>query len=383
MVMSQVLASPLGQLKPYCETEEGSLCPLLCFMSFSLCPQDWRHLPLSFFSRCLLSSTTTHLNTYTSFTMASVPEPLADPLAPSEGAAVPPDHPEVKIEPVPLAGMAAPLEPAPLEQQQLVYPQLVNPAPSQQNTHPVKDVALSLVHLQKNAPIDGESEAHAILGVPELTPILPNEHTNIDATIHIDSIDGAKRLKTTATKYTMKPRDPKRDTSIPFEEMQRLMRVYGKNHYNTEQMFFFPSNVNETSLRHHSITGPIKCLRNRTPKESGKDLKQESIKRKFYRWFPDFDSRFERTPEGWYKPRHGHEEEMQYRAEMRKQDQDELVKKRNDKRSSRKARESICHVDVTAQVDVPEAAGQAIPELGGVAQEVAVQETAAPRIEMI
>ncbi|KAL7514637.1 hypothetical protein ACHAXN_011969 [Cyclotella atomus] len=287
--------------------------------------------------------------------MASVPEPLADPLAPSEGAAVPPDHPEVKIEPVPLAGMAAQLEPAPLEQQQLVYPQLVNPAPSQQNTHPVKDVALSLVHLQKNAPIDGESEAHAILGVPELTPILPNEHTNIDATIHIDSIDGAKRLKTTATKYTMKPRDPKRDTSIPFEEMQRLMRVYG----------------------------PIKCLRNRTPKESGKDLKQESIKRKFYRWFPDFDSRFERTPGGWYKPRHGHEEEMQYRAEMRKQDQDELVKKRNDKRSSRKARESICHVDVTAQVDVPEAAGQAIPELGGVAQEVAVQETAAPRIEMI
>lgn len=67
----------------------------------------------------------------------------------------------------------------------------------------------------------------------------------------------------TGKQYSMKPRDPKRDTSISFEEMQRLMRVYG----------------------------PIKCLRNRTPKETGKALKIDSVKRKFYRWFPDFDSR--------------------------------------------------------------------------------------------
>ena len=50
--------------------------------------------------------------------------------------------------------------------------------------------------------------------------------------------------------------------------------------------------------------------------------------------------RFERTPEGWYKPKYGHEEEMQYRADMRKKDQDELVKKRNTKRAGRKAKEA-------------------------------------------
>lgn len=161
---------------------------------------------------------------------ASVHPPLADPLAPSEGAAVPPEHPQVKIEPVPLAEMAVPLVPAPPEQQQsVVYPQLVNPAPSQPTTHHVEVVALSLVNLQKNNPTDEEPEAQAVAGIPQLPSVFPNEHTN-DTTIHINSIDGAKRLKSTATKYTMKPKDPKRDTSIPFEEMQRLMRVYGKKH---------------------------------------------------------------------------------------------------------------------------------------------------------
>lgn len=44
--------------------------------------------------------------------------------------------------------------------------------------------------------------------------------------------------------------------------------------------------------------------------------------------FPDLDERFERTPEGMYEPKVGHEEELKYREMMRKQDQDKLVKKR-------------------------------------------------------
>lgn len=113
----------------------------------------------------------------------------------------------------------------------------------------------------------------------------------------------------TSAKYNVKARDPKRDTSVPFDEMKRLMRVYGS----------------------------LKCLRNRTPVDSGRaPAKMESIKRKFYRWFPDLEDRFVRTPEGWYNPRAGHEEEMRYREAMRKKDQDSLVRKRNSRRSSSK-----------------------------------------------
>ena len=127
-----------------------------------------------------------------------------------------------------------------------------------------------------------------------------------------------KASKTTSqTKYNKKPKDPKRDTSVPFDEMKRLMRVYGS----------------------------LKCLRNRAPKGGGVDsqstAKAESIKRKFYRWFPDLDERFVRTEDGWYVPIAGHEEEMAYRERMRKGDQDSLIKKRNDKRSSKKYQQKI------------------------------------------
>jgi hypothetical protein len=105
-------------------------------------------------------------------------------------------------------------------------------------------------------------------------------------------------------KYNIKPKDPKKETAISFDEMKRLMRVYGS----------------------------LKCLRNRTPKDSGKTVKLESIKRKFYRWFPDFEERFEKSPEGWYQPKLGHEHEMRYREEMRRHDQQLLVKKRNSRR---------------------------------------------------
>ena len=98
----------------------------------------------------------------------------------------------------------------------------------------------------------------------------------------------------------------KRDPRVSFEEMKRLMRVYG----------------------------PTKCLRNRTPKESGKCTKILSVKRKFYRWFPDFHQRFDLQPGNWYKPKIGHEMEMKYREELRTKDQAVLAAKRIAKKNS-------------------------------------------------
>jgi len=101
----------------------------------------------------------------------------------------------------------------------------------------------------------------------------------------------------------------KRDPRVSFEEMKRVMRVYG----------------------------PIKCLRNRTPKDSGKITKVLSVKRKFYRWFPDFHERFELQPGNWYKPRIGHEMEMKYRENLRTKDQVFLAAKRvSSKKNSNK-----------------------------------------------
>ncbi|KAL9181625.1 hypothetical protein ACHAXT_010430 [Thalassiosira profunda] len=123
----------------------------------------------------------------------------------------------------------------------------------------------------------------------------------------------APAKKGTTSKHALKgkSRDPRRDTSVPFDEMKRLMRVYGS----------------------------LKCLRNRTSSASDKaaSVKPESVKRKFYRWFPDLDERFERT-EG---AKAGHEAEMAYREGMRKADQESLVKKRNSKRASGKLAKEV------------------------------------------
>ena len=96
---------------------------------------------------------------------------------------------------------------------------------------------------------------------------------------------------------------PMQNGSVSIEEMVRLMRVYG----------------------------PIKCIRNRNTKDSG-ITKVMSVKRKFYRWFPDFEERFERTPDGWYRPKCGHEEEMKYRVAMRNKDEVGLAMKRAENR---------------------------------------------------
>lgn len=97
----------------------------------------------------------------------------------------------------------------------------------------------------------------------------------------------------------------KTDRSVPFAEMQRLMRVYGS----------------------------IKCHRKRNngPEEN---MKIDSVKRKFYRWFPDFEEKFEKDPEASaggnvvYRPKAGHEAEIRYREEMRRLDGEVLCKKR-------------------------------------------------------
>lgn len=79
------------------------------------------------------------------------------------------------------------------------------------------------------------------------------------------------------------------------------------------------------------VYGPIKSIRARTS-DKQPPAKVTSIKRKFYRWFPDFDARFVQTPKGWYTPKIGHEAEMKYRAEMREEDEMSLIALRAEKR---------------------------------------------------
>ena len=121
--------------------------------------------------------------------------------------------------------------------------------------------------------------------------------------------------KKKSRKNNMKPKDTRRHTSISFDEMCRLMRVYGS----------------------------LKCLRNRTTTkaknsnnnvEECNSIKIDSTKRKFYRWFPDLDERFVRNSEtGCYEPKAGHVNEMAYRESMRMSDQNKLVMKRLNGRS--------------------------------------------------
>mmetsp|Transcript_34756 Transcript_34756/g.74030 ORF Transcript_34756/g.74030 Transcript_34756/m.74030 type:complete len:181 (+) Transcript_34756:133-675(+) len=160
------------------------------------------------------------------------------------------------------------------------YPQLLHYSPGVEDA----DAALSLCALG-GCPILPNRNTPTIAGVQSSTFV---------AIIDDSDISAAKR------KYTKKPRDPKRDTSVSFQEMNRLMRVYG----------------------------PIKCLRNRSSKESGKTVKPESIRRKFYRWFPDFNERFVKTSDGWFKPQAGHQQEMRYREELRKKDKELLMAKK-------------------------------------------------------
>ena len=98
---------------------------------------------------------------------------------------------------------------------------------------------------------------------------------------------------------------------VPFEEMTRLMAEYG----------------------------PIKTQRKSKccPDECGTagNAKTDSIRRKFYRWFPDFEERFIRNCDGLtYRPKAGHDEEVEYRRTMREMDKQSLVHKRKIGRGS-------------------------------------------------
>ncbi|KAL7547945.1 hypothetical protein ACHAWF_011214 [Thalassiosira exigua] len=174
------------------------------------------------------------------------------------------------------------------------------------------DAALSLCALSIKSPSPPVGDSYEVAIVTPTPGSSPTAHNKTPAP-HLRLLTGncqgseqkmVTSTTTTSRKNSMKPKDPRRDTCISFEEMKRLMRVYG----------------------------PIKALRNRASKELGRAAKPESIRRKFYRWFPDFHERFAKTTVGWYAPKAGHEEEMRYREAMRKRDQELLVKKRNDKR---------------------------------------------------
>lgn len=94
--------------------------------------------------------------------------------------------------------------------------------------------------------------------------------------------------------------------SVSFPEMIRLMNTYGS----------------------------IKCLRNRQKnvEDNINNTKSDSVRRKFYRWFPDLDERFKRDNEGIYHPKYGHEFEINHRELMRKLDGELLAAKRTGSR---------------------------------------------------
>jgi hypothetical protein len=113
----------------------------------------------------------------------------------------------------------------------------------------------------------------------------------------VPSVDPqCSRPEKTKRKYRTK------DQSVPLKEMQRLMKEYG----------------------------PIVVPRNFKPPD---DVQTESLKRKFYRWFPDLEERFVASADGLtYTPKAGHYEEVAYRCAMRKKSQRALVQNRNNSR---------------------------------------------------
>ena len=86
------------------------------------------------------------------------------------------------------------------------------------------------------------------------------------------------------------------------------------------------------------VYGALTAVRNRGGAKKSKSsndketkqcpVKKESIKRKFYRWLPDLEERFYRDENGQYQPIHGHEQEVQYRKEMREKSFASVAKKR-------------------------------------------------------
>lgn len=152
----------------------------------------------------------------------------------------------------------------------------------------------------------------------EPAPVIANLDQEFQANVYTNSAHAlnSSNAETTKVSPTSPKKKGKRGTynkrvhPVSFDEMKKLMRVYG----------------------------PIKCLRQRNSSARlDSHTKDTSIKRKFYRWFPDFNERFEMTEGGRFIPKYGHEEEMKYREAMRKSDQQVLIKKRCLKRCGPKS----------------------------------------------
>mmetsp|Transcript_11987 Transcript_11987/g.18451 ORF Transcript_11987/g.18451 Transcript_11987/m.18451 type:complete len:422 (-) Transcript_11987:145-1410(-) len=124
-------------------------------------------------------------------------------------------------------------------------------------------------------------------------------------------------LKPSCVKKSTSVKKVRGRDAVPFEEMERLMNLYG-------------------SIKALRIRGAAKKKGSAEEGDKKVPLKKDSIKRKFYRWFPNFEERFTRDEDGHYQPVNGHEYEMKYRAEMRQKSMTVVVNKRSDSITKKK-----------------------------------------------
>mmetsp|Transcript_11989 Transcript_11989/g.18456 ORF Transcript_11989/g.18456 Transcript_11989/m.18456 type:complete len:421 (-) Transcript_11989:145-1407(-) len=124
-------------------------------------------------------------------------------------------------------------------------------------------------------------------------------------------------LKPSCVKKSTSVKKVRGRDAVPFEEMERLMNLYG-------------------SIKALRIRGAAKKKGSAEEGDKKVPLKKDSIKRKFYRWFPNFEERFTIDENGHYQPVNGHEYEMKYRAEMRQKSMTVVVNKRSDSITKKK-----------------------------------------------
>jgi hypothetical protein len=133
---------------------------------------------------------------------------------------------------------------------------------------------------------------------------------------------------------------------VPYEEMERLMNVYGAL----------------TAVRNRGAK-PSKKSSEKEGEDNGGQVKRESIKRKFYRWFPDLEDRFYRNEDGEYHPINGHENEVNYRKEMRGNSIESVAKKRAKSNQRNKYMKGGVVAQEDMKIELPRA-DQPLPELG-------------------
>ncbi|KAK1739924.1 hypothetical protein QTG54_009683 [Skeletonema marinoi] len=124
-------------------------------------------------------------------------------------------------------------------------------------------------------------------------------------------------LKPSCVKKSTSVKKVRGRDAVPFEEMERLMNLYG-------------------SIKALRIRGAAKKKGSAKEGDKKVSVKKDSIKRKFYRWFPNFEERFTIDENGHYQPVNGHEYEMKYRAEMRQKSMTVVVNKRSDSITKKK-----------------------------------------------